>query len=195
MKYITEHPKTKDFLEEWAGKDTLVMSSCFFWSAGTDLQKNQAGLLRSLLSSILSQHPGLISVVFANLYDNLMASNYSELIGDFDLGELKAAFSNVCALKNQHIRVCLFIDGLDEYTGDQLSLVETISSSASNSVMLKALVSSRPESLFNQAFEKLPQLRLELLTATDISYYVSGSLEENARFLTLGKEIQARPRG
>lgn len=72
LKYMTSRPRTIELLEEWAEGHTLIVPSYFFWKAGTELQKNQAGLLRAILSTILSHRRDLISVAFPGLYDNLM---------------------------------------------------------------------------------------------------------------------------
>jgi hypothetical protein len=72
MKFISANPKTQELLKEWAGECELMTGSYFFWLAGTSLQKNQEGLLRALLHTILSKRRGLISRVFPKLYDILL---------------------------------------------------------------------------------------------------------------------------
>jgi len=69
---MTSRPRTIELLEEWAEGHTLIIPSYFFWKASTELQKNQAGLLRAILSTILSHRRDLISVAFPGLYDDLM---------------------------------------------------------------------------------------------------------------------------
>lgn len=76
MKFISTHPKTQELLRDWAGKSELITGSYFFWLAGTSLQKNQEGLLRSLLHTILSKRRDLISRVFPKLY-NVLIARYS----------------------------------------------------------------------------------------------------------------------
>ena len=68
MKMISCAEQTKKALVEWSGAHQLITGSYFFWKAGTDLQKNQEGLLRSLLYTVLKQRRDLISRVFPKLY-------------------------------------------------------------------------------------------------------------------------------
>ena len=52
MKYITEHPKTRQALSQWASNQHLITAGFYFWHAGTAMQKSQIGLFRSLLYEI-----------------------------------------------------------------------------------------------------------------------------------------------
>ena len=54
MNFITEHPKTRQTLSQWASHHHLITASFYYWHAGTELQKSQEGLLQSLLYKIFS---------------------------------------------------------------------------------------------------------------------------------------------
>lgn len=69
MKFLLGHDQLMSPLLDWAGNDELLISSYFFWAAGSSLQKNQEGLLRSLLHSILSQRKDLIPKLFPLRYN------------------------------------------------------------------------------------------------------------------------------
>lgn len=73
------------------------------------------------------------------------------------------------------LKICLFIDGLDEYTGDQAELVEMFRTITKHPC-LKAVLSSRPEPAFVEAFSRGPKLCIEDLTAGDIELYVRNKL-------------------
>ena len=60
--------KTKEALNEWTGSRQLITCSHFFWYAGTELQKNVQGLLRTLLYQIFNQRRDLISRSFPGRY-------------------------------------------------------------------------------------------------------------------------------
>ena len=68
MKFIAASEKTKEALNEWTGPRQLITCSHFFWHAGTELQKNVQGLLRTLLHQIFKQRRDLISRVFPGRY-------------------------------------------------------------------------------------------------------------------------------
>lgn len=72
MKFLRSDVRTQRALEKWSESKQCIVASCFFWMAGTSLQKNQEGLLRSLLHTILSQRRELISRVLPGLYNALM---------------------------------------------------------------------------------------------------------------------------
>lgn len=72
MKFLRSDPRTRSALDQWADSNELITASYFFWMAGTALQKNQEGLLRSLLHSILSRRRDLIARVFPREYDAMM---------------------------------------------------------------------------------------------------------------------------
>jgi hypothetical protein len=60
MKFVSDHPKTKEALRAWAGGEALHTASFYFWNQGFELQKSQKGLLRTLLFQILSKTPDAV---------------------------------------------------------------------------------------------------------------------------------------
>jgi hypothetical protein len=118
MRYICEHPETKVFLRDWCGDLPLAVASFFFCSGGTADQKSQAGLLRSLLHQLLYKHRSLIPTVLPFQWEDeyiVPVNPKQELFWDRDI--LRRAF-DILRTQNQ-IRMCLFIDGLDEYEGEK----------------------------------------------------------------------------
>ena len=83
MKFVTAHPEVYELLCNWAGSDTLITASHFFWRAGTELQKNHTGLLRFLLHSILSKRRDLVQIAFPGLYKESLLR--TDKIGSRDL--------------------------------------------------------------------------------------------------------------
>ena len=86
-------------------------------------------------------------------------------------------------------KFCLFIDGLDEYEGDETEIAELFAQLSSTNRM-KCCVSSRPHKPFLDAFCDVPRMRLQDLTYQDIQRYVSDKLEADARMRRLA---MARP--
>lgn len=72
VKFLASDNRTKAALEQWTNSDELMTATYFFWMAGTALQKNQEGLLRSLLHTILSRRRDLIARAFPREYDGMM---------------------------------------------------------------------------------------------------------------------------
>ncbi|OTB05578.1 hypothetical protein M426DRAFT_10619 [Hypoxylon sp. CI-4A] len=82
-------------------------------------------------------------------------------------------------------RFCFFIDGLDEYEGDDhfelICGIERLQKSTS----AKFCVSSRPWNVFVKNFSQTPTIVLEEKTKEDVSQYIRETLEEDCRFLRL----------
>ncbi|KUJ13186.1 uncharacterized protein LY89DRAFT_591281, partial [Mollisia scopiformis] len=185
MKFLRSDARTLNALKEWTGSDELITASYFFWMAGTALQKNQEGLLRSLLHTILTRRRDLIARVFPRQY-NAMMTNHGATVhasqhdndecGLLTVSELKKAFTTLAKQNVKGFKICLFIDGLDEYVGDQFEIVDLFKTITTNSFMIKAVISSRPEPTFVEAFHDSPSLRVEDLTSGDIDHYVQSKL-------------------
>lgn len=190
MKFIAEHPKTRQALLQWASDQHLITASFYFWHAGTVFQKSQEGLLKSLLYEIFSQCPEIISDVLPERWKLCKPSN--QVDGHWSHAELIEAFAK---LSNQPIllkRACFFIDGLDEYDGDHKELIRLLRSfSRPNNI--KICASSRPWNVFKRAFGtgSHTMLRLEDLTRNDITLYVRETLEQNDLFNQLRKRENA----
>ncbi|KAE8446759.1 hypothetical protein EG329_011664 [Mollisiaceae sp. DMI_Dod_QoI] len=186
MRYIYEDARTLSLLGQWAGSpDNLTVAAFFFWKSGTADQASQTGLLRSLLYTILSKHKTHIPAVFPDewrtFYDRKSAQSEFTMLGLFEhrwtLKQLKAGFQRFFQIDLG--RVCLFIDGLDEYDGDHTDTISLLKAVASTNI--KICLSSRPWVEFQEAFESQPSLRLQDLTFDDIALYVNEKLTENER--------------
>lgn len=181
MRYLSESPRTKDSLCKWSDSKPLLFATCFFWMAGNDIQKSLDGMLRSLLHDLLMQAPSLVPLVApwrwrtARFEEALPSWAHSELIESFD-----RLLKETCS----SYRICLFIDGLDEFEGGYKQQSELVAFlvGASQSESTKICVSSRPYPIFLDSFRDFPHLRLELCTRKDIQIYVEDELGRNREF-------------
>ncbi|KAL2006429.1 hypothetical protein VTN00DRAFT_9097 [Thermoascus crustaceus] len=87
-------------------------------------------------------------------------------------------------ISNESLRIALFIDGLDEFDGDEQDLVDLIIAAA-RLPNVKICAASRPWLIFEDAFENKPSLQLEHLTEKDIKQYVLDKFSQNKRYLQL----------
>lgn len=94
----------------------------------------------------------------------------------FTVPELQDAFLKLKSISLGSLKIALFVDGLDEYQGDQAEMVKLFTEITSDP-RIKAVVSSRPESLFEASFKHLPMMQMENLTNQDMVTYVKGKLE------------------
>ena len=176
MKYLSTHEKTKAALSTWAGRLQLIMPSFFFWNLGSPLQKSIDGLLRSLLLELLENHQSLIPNVFPGLCRALLSHEMSTL-AEPTSAELKKALASLLRL-DSNFRICIFIDGVDEYDGNHIEIAEFFRSIPSSSV--KVVLSSRPIPSCTKTFSDCPRLLLQDLTYDDIKSYVENKLGANA---------------
>jgi hypothetical protein len=174
MKYLQLDTRTSTALPHWAQDQALVNASFYFWNAGTPLQKSQAGLLRSSLFDVLDQHQDLIPFLVPGLYRTTVTDH---TFGDTEitLSELKKAFKAFVENVSGRLKICFFIDGVDEYDGDYNDMIQLLTNLASSS-SVKFVVSSRPIPACVEGFADCPKLSLQDLTHHDINLYIKDKL-------------------
>lgn len=183
MRYIRDNPRLRKLLQTWTGPDKgLTIATFFFWISGVSDQSSQVGLLRSLLFEVLSSKRHLIEATLPELWSSLRSAiepvQYSQTYS-WTPAKATSSFKKLFSIISQDTgHVFLLIDGLDEYQGDPGDTVELLQSVISPNV--KMCVSSRPWQVFEVAFKRVPRLRLQDLTAEDISRFVNDKLRGNA---------------
>lgn len=185
MKWLLQEDRTRKLLESWSGDKRLLTAHYFFWSSGSDVQKSLSGLLRSLLYELLQQWSDLIAQISPPRW-----RSYDLELAHFPAWtniDLLIAIRTLLRHAAQSARVCLFIDGLDEFAGDDDQRVEILDLLKELAAYrhIKICVSSRPWELFKDAFAACPNLRLEYLTRKDIENYINSKLQANDKFEVL----------
>lgn len=173
IKYLSRQEETQYHLREWSNGEPLITASFYFWYAGTPLQRSQEGLLRGLLHSILQQAPELIPRAVPDL-TRAMAKSSALAQSEPTTQQLFAWFRNLAqALQEGEVphRICLLVDGLDEYHGDETELAQLFLGMSKISTKIKFVLSSRCHETFLSAFVGQPTLRLQDLTREDIRHY------------------------
>jgi hypothetical protein len=167
MNYVFAEERTTEALKTWAGKRQLLTPTFFFWNAGSTLQKSTGGLLRSLLYQLLEQRPSLGSLATQSPIPTWTDARLLKTL-------LELIRQNLC-----DDAICFFIDGLDEFQGDQRDLIDLISG-IEKPTNVKICVSSRPLRAFQISFGSAPRLKLEDLTREDIAKLVNDKLGSTA---------------
>jgi hypothetical protein len=192
MKYIYNHDLTRTNLRKWSEGSQLIIANFFCAATKAELPKPQEGLLRSLLYQILGQCPDLIPRAFRSQWIAYISHNLDFYPLDgyiFNIQELWDAFRSVSSyiLENK-IKICFFIDGLDECEGDPNDIIHLIVwfNSLPN---IKTCVSSRPRNEFYGAFGQtgLRKLLMENFNRPDIEQYVRDTLEKHVDYQELQK--------
>lgn len=175
MKFLVDSQKTQGLLKQWAGTRTLIIPEHFFWVAGDLEQKSRHGMLRSILYQILNALPQLVPDICQKRW-----SSGVEAARRWSTAELTHALHRCAQLSE--IRLCLFIDGLDECSpeNEQTGLVDEIFKLASHE-RLKVVVSSRPWPVFDRCLARKDTiLALEDLTKADMLEYVREQLTKHS---------------
>ncbi|KAI8664187.1 hypothetical protein NCS55_00926500 [Fusarium keratoplasticum] len=178
MKFAAEHENTAKALEEWAGSSQLFTASYYFWNQGFEMQKSQVGLLQSLLYQILRRAPTLIPHVCSD--DRLDHERW-------EINELKTAFEALAKHSGLSTKFCFFIDGLDEYDGEEEDVVSFLTFfSGSKLADIKICASSRPRQVFKPFQERVYSLAVQDFTSEDMKTHVRQRLQMNEKFKALG---------
>ncbi|RSL98908.1 hypothetical protein CEP52_010038 [Fusarium oligoseptatum] len=158
--------------DEWAGPLDLSCASHFFWNQGFSLEKSQEGLLQSLLYQILKQVPSLA----------LLADPDRPRAEEWKFEQLQSFFGRITLKTSLSTKFCLFIDGLDEYDGDETHIAELISS-ISQSQHIKVCISTRPRTTFQNLWPA--GLSMKDFTQNDMKVYVEKILGKSKEFEAL----------
>ncbi|KAI1149567.1 hypothetical protein F4825DRAFT_48100 [Nemania diffusa] len=188
LKYLADSPRTRKSLEQWAVGKKLHTASFYFWNAGNSMQKSQQGLLQSLLFQVLSICPEVAERVCPERWKSVERNDLQDLQPrPWKKDEIVDCLERTFSLTADSARFCFFIDGLDEYQGDDhytvIQLIDRLQASKS----AKFCVSSRPWNIFRLHYGdgKTSTLTLEDKTRRDMAKYIRGTLELDARFVQL----------
>ncbi|UKZ61549.1 uncharacterized protein TrAtP1_002810 [Trichoderma atroviride] len=197
IRFLFDHESTMKRLKVWAKGKPVFTAGFFFWTSGSREQRSQAGLLRSLLHQFLSAYPELTSAAFPSLWTKLKSIDTKERVAlelDFSIADLLEAFQAAIDAAMPQMNICLFIDGLDEFEGDHLAIIDFFKNLClgEKGQSIKICLSSRPWAVFQNAFEyAVPNLRLQDLTYEDMYRYTKDRLRENTPIRRLLKNDAA----
>jgi len=176
MKYLAHHVETRLHLQKWSYPRPVLISAFYSWNAGTELEKSQEGLLRSLLRQILEQAPQLGPLMFPARWAMLkiFGKHANQRFPPWGWTELFETITAFTVSAHRMFNLAIFIDGLDEFPGDYGRLIGLVNQFHGR-LGIKVCVSSRPWNEFRDVFLDCPQLHMELLTREDMKRFVHGS--------------------
>jgi hypothetical protein len=183
MKFLAKSPRVKKELETWAKGHSLVFVRFFFWNSGDATQMSLEGLYRSLLFETCRQMPDLIPQIFPEIW-----RDPSLISAPIQFDEVKTAFNRLIReASSSESYFCFFIDGLDEFEGDEVDhwrLSQDLVSWTAQAKNIKLCVSSRPHIPFVRSFAKEfnHQISIHDLTWLDISEFTVVMFEKDPNF-------------
>lgn len=196
MKYLGEAPRVQKELHVWAGDQSLLFAQFFFWNSGEKLQMSLEGLYRSLLFEVCRQAPDLIPRIFPDLWKDLSSGFAPPQQTPFRLEEIKFAFNRLIQESHKSkITLCFFIDGLDEFEGDDTDYwhIARDLQSWTQSEKIKLCVSSRPYIPFLQTFSSPGNIQIPIhqLTREDIRQFGLAMFEKDPNFDRIKNNYQS----
>ena len=141
---------------------------------------------------MLSSNPEYMPKAFPSLWEKLGTMSTKERIQlslEWTAMELQAAFEAFIDAALNDMKICLFIDGMDEFEGDHMTIIKFFQdlSQRNEGRDVKMCLSSRPWEVFERAFEhKVPNMKLQDVTYEDMHRYAVDRLVESR---TMTKEI------
>ena len=179
MKFLGENPAVSELLTAWAGPRQLVVVRMFFWSSGAELQRTLEGFYRTILFHTLNQCPDLVARVFPQ---HRRDGDFYEEQRRLSLLELEQAFDRLVRVGDCQYRFCYFIDGLDEYEGDNLQYLSLSKKIAfwAKSEGVKIVCSARPYTVFRDAFKDAGvTIEFHQLTRSDLANFATCQFNEH----------------
>lgn len=175
MKFISIDHRTSELLHHW-NEDKTVQVAFFFHYRGTTLQKSFEGLLRSILAQLITKSPALCSFI-EPFYDT------NALFRDrWSLMSLRKAFNRVLEQDDVPLRLCMFLDALDEYDGRPEFIAKLLldlgNIKPTRKKRIKLCFSSRPWDIFTTSFQHCAGFSIQDFTRDDIRDYCLGSIKE-----------------
>ncbi|KAK5736473.1 hypothetical protein LTR17_007470 [Elasticomyces elasticus] len=165
MARIISDPRTADGLRRWASGRQVLLLHYFFWKPGKDLQKSVHGMLRTLLHQLFHYIPMLVHPVIARM-------RHSPRFRPSWTAEHLTLALHTAIAHASGTWFCIFIDGLDECSGDHddvLSILFGLQALSS----VKCCVASRPVVELRDKLADCEQLRLQDFNQSDIECFVS----------------------
>ncbi|KAH6635966.1 hypothetical protein F5144DRAFT_488229 [Chaetomium tenue] len=137
MKFLADNAQTQEHLDAWAAPSKAIIAAHYFWNQGSPMQKSILGLLQTLVSEILHKAPHLVPLAmrtcqaiiapsdpvdFSKLGRTHAASIRAHLIPSsprlWEMGTLSRILQNLAQSDAVDVKLCLFVDGLDEFEGN-----------------------------------------------------------------------------
>ena len=166
MESITKSDDLKDYLRRGLNKQWTVLYHFFFdFGVSGDIRNNFEGFLRSLLYQLIQKFGSMQEETQSGIKEKKQWSKR----------ELQEKLGKV--LEQRSDPICILLDGLDEYQDDKWDLVKFIQETAKPHI--KLCVASRPDLVFDTAFQGVQQIKMQDQNKPAIKMMVDHTLQES----------------
>lgn len=183
MKYVSEHPLCSKLLKEGTGEEWLPIHFFFDFRAHKDMANSFVGMMRSLMYQLVSCSTLISKYVAGTTFGQLVDVQFNDAAYDHLRNIIASSIIKTGS------RVCIFLDGLDEFEGDLAHLIACIYALA-DLRGVKICLASRPEPILQHAFRHVPGIIMQHYNLRTIKDYTTGSLTEYAGYLSAPHLLQ-----
>lgn len=178
---VHEQCRCHPHLTHWSYPKKLIILSFYFWNSGFEIQMTQAGLFRTLLHQVLERRPDIIPKIDPKHWEALCLFNHIA-VKRWPTQYLRELLIRAIKLLCVDSKICIFVDGLDEFGDSHEELIQTVKLWTDYSRHVKVCVASRPWNIFQDSLGKSPSMRLEDLTRDDIKKFVQSKFIADTEF-------------
>ena len=129
----------------------------------------QGGLFRTILYQIVVQRPDILPIIASKYWESLCIF---QCLHSFYVQDLHDMFFRAVKTLSNDSKICLFVDGLDEFGHSHENLIVLVKDLVGVNGHVKVFVASRPWNVFQIALGQHASLRLEDFTCNDIKSFV-----------------------
>lgn len=168
MKYAIRNSRTMHHLEASNARDWHIIRF-FFSDRGSERQRAFQTMLQEILYQLLFRIGDSFTLVNP-LYTRL-ARTQEIMTPKWDLDALREGISEVIVKSTSETGICLFMDALDEHSGDNEDLCKffwELSSKSTGSIVLKICLAGRPWPVFQKHFQDCRGFAIHEHTENDI---------------------------
>ena len=176
MKYISGHPRCAELLQQATGRQWLTVHFFFDFRAHKGTANTIEGMLRSLLCQLIRN-----SSTIAGYIGNMSFWQFADLkYNDLSQDQLQVALTS--SIANTDNRVCIFVDGLDEFEESYYDLVEALQL-LGHGKRVKICLASRPEPAIAHSLRGVPSIKMQDYNRGTIRAYTEDCLSNCAHYL------------
>ena len=183
MSYIASNQQTQQYLNK-TGQLWSILSFYFDYDAGNNIANTTDGMLRSLIYQLLDY-----------MKDFDVGSQFQTAIARWCDGSLTRpdVIDLACdVVRKIERRFCIFVDGLDEYNGSHVDLLQTLDVIRARTTT-KILLASRDLPEIRSQLGARPSIQLQDYNVASMQAYVKAKIAEAEQYnIDFGKAFDAR---
>lgn len=183
MKFLKTSQETEVGLKCSIPERYTISGWYFFHNRGSYLQKSLEGLRYSILHQIVLADERLAQLILPLYLQTVRPRRGDKSRNCWALADLEKGFEIIINQSLFPLRLCLFLDALDEYEGRPELVVDFLKSLVKTPLrsmtVVKICFSSRPWTAFLENFTTCPGFSIQDHTKRDVWSYVRGRLLES----------------